>query len=528
MRLFLVLASLISALALPSATMAQVTAAKTDANLHAAIECSALGSMSFVGIPGAPASVISATIVPATDGMGEHCHVVGYVAPQVGFEINLPTKGWNGRYFQTGCGGLCGMIRMEECSDAQAEGFAVAANNMGHVGHFWRDALWGGTKDLRNDFGGRSTHVTALAAKSIVSAYYGVHPAFSYFRGCSTGGREGLYEAQHHPEDFDGIIAGDPAFPGRLGAISNNWDANHLLDDTNKPVFTNAKLELLNHAVLEECDAIDTLKDGIIEDPRRCHYDPRKLKCNTGVDNSGCLTEAQVRAAIALYQGPVNTKGEKLAPGAAPFGSELAWDGNNRLSIASSYLKYLAFAEPRPDFNYRNFNWETDPALVRDQTALYDPVAPGTAPDLFAFHAKGGRMIAYHGWADPGVPPQSLLDYYGQVVSRQGGYTSVQDWFRVFMISGMHHCRGGDAPNKFDFLPAIMAWVEHAQAPDGVIATQYADDGMTVKRTRPLFAYPAVARYDGKGDVNDAANWHRLASEKMPDDRFDWSWAPKD
>ncbi|RZA27164.1 MAG: tannase/feruloyl esterase family alpha/beta hydrolase, partial [Proteobacteria bacterium] len=433
---------------------------------------------------------------------------------------------WNGRYFQNGCGGFCGMIRMEQCADAQALGFAVASNNMGHVGHFWRDALWGGVKELREDYGGRSTHVTAVAAKAIITAYYGVSPAFSYFRGCSTGGREGLYEAQHHPEDFDGIIAGDPAFPGRLGALANNWDANHLLDENHQPVFTQAKLELLNQAVLKECDALDTLADGIIEDPRRCRFDPRTIECPPGTDKGDCLTAQQVHSAIALYQGPRNSKGEKLTPGASPYGSELAWNGESRRSVADGYLKYLAFPEPRPDFSYRDFNWNTDPALIRDQTALYDPVAPGTAPDLSAFHAAGGRLIAYHGWADPGVTPEGMLDYYGHVAAAEGGYAATQDWFRLFMLPGMHHCRGGDAPNTFDFLGKIMAWVEKGEAPNGVIATQFLEDGKTVQRTRPLYAYPTVARYTGQGDVNDAANWQPVTPDSDPDDRLDWIWAP--
>ena len=526
MRLLTVLTGIMLTFATAGTAAAQTAPARTDANLSAAIECRSLEAMSFLDVPGAPTSIVSAAVVAAAGDLEEHCHVVGYVAPQVGFEINLPTNSWNGRYFQTGCGGLCGMIRMSECSDAQANGFAVAANNMGHVGHFWRDALWGGVAELRQDYGGRSTHVTAAAAKAITTAYYGAAPAYSYFRGCSTGGREGLFEAQHHPDDFDGIIAGDPAYPGRLGALSNNWDANHLLDENDQPVFSEDKLALLNNAVLRECDAIDTLADGIIEDPRRCRFDPRSIQCNAGADRADCLTQVQVAAALALYQGPRNSKGERLAAGAAPYGSELEWDGLNRLAIASGYLRYLAFAEPVPQFNYRNFDWDTDVERVREQAALYDPVAPGTAPDLSAFHAMGGKLIAYHGWSDPGVPPESMLDYYGHMVAAEGGYPAVKEWFRVFMLPGMFHCRGGDAPNKFDLLPQIMAWVEQGTEPNGVTATQFEDDGVTVKRTRPLYAYPSVARYNGTGDVNVAANWHEVAPQTMPDDRLDWIWAP--
>ncbi len=525
MRFFL-FASLVMAALAPSQS-ARAQDAAVAANLSAAIECSALAEMSFIDIPGAPTSITSAELVAAGDGLEEHCAVSGYVAPQVGFQLNLPTTTWNGRFFQTGCGGLCGMIQIERCMDAQQQGFAVAANNMGHVGHFWRDALWGGVEELREDYGGRSTHVTAVASKAIIAAYYGVDPAYSYFRGCSTGGREALYEAQHHPEDFDGIIAGDPAFPGRLGAIANNWDANHLLDDNDQPVFSDEKLVLLNQAVLAECDGLDTLVDGIIEDPRRCSFDPQTIACAAGEDNADCLTAAQVATAIALYRGPHNSDGVALAPGASPYGSELAWDGYNRRSIAAGFLKYLAFDAPRPDFYYRDFDWDTDPELIRAQAALYDPVVPGTAPDLSEFHAAGGKLIAYHGWADPGVPPEGMLDYYGQVAAASGGIPATQDWFRIFMLSGMHHCRGGDAPNTFEFLPEIIAWVEAGEAPQGVIATQLGDDGETVRRTRPLYAYPTVARYNGEGDVDDAANWHPFTPDVMPDDRLDWLWAPE-
>lgn len=526
MRTFLILMGLALAAAAPAHAQAPA-AAEVDAGLEAAVECAALDDMDFSDVPDAPTSILTAEIVAADGETAEHCRVTGYVAPQVSFELRLPTRSWNGRYFQVGCGGLCGMIRIENCADALAADFAVAANNMGHVGDFWAEPFWGGVEALRVDYGGRSTHVTALAAKAIITAYYGARPAYSYFRGCSTGGREGLYEAQHHPEDFDGIIAGDPAFPGRLGALANNWDANHLLDENDRPVFTDAKLAMLHDAVLDACDGLDGLEDRIIEDPRRCSFEPSSIACAEGADREDCLNPAQVATAEALYAGAHNSEGVRLSPGGSPYGSELAWDGYNRRSIANAYLRWLAFDEPRPDFDYRDFDWDRDPALIRAQSALYDPVAPGTRPDLAAFHARGGRLIAYHGWADPGVPPESLLDYYAKVADDAGGYDAARDWFRVFMVSGMHHCRGGDAPNTFDFLPAIVAWVERGEAPDGVIATQRNEDG-SVRRTRPLYAYPTVARYSGSGDVDDAANWGPMTPEEAPDDHIDWLWAPAD
>lgn len=522
---YLLLAGLLLAFTAPA--RAQGATAAVDARLAAAIDCASLNGMDFTGIPDAATSILTAEIVAASEGTPEYCRVTGYVEPQVGFELRLPTQTWNGRYFQVGCGGLCGGINIHNCGDALAQDFAVAANNMGHVGDFWGEPLWGGVPELRRDFGRRSTHVVAVAAKAIVTAYYGARPAYSYFRGCSTGGREGLSEAQHYPEDFDGIIAGDPAFPGRLGALANNWDANHLLDDNHQPVFSDGKLALLHNAVIEACDGIDGLEDGIIEDPRLCRFDPRSLRCPDGADGEGCLSEVQVATAEALYAGAHNSAGERLSPGGSPYGSELAWDGNNRRAIADAYLRYLAFAETRPGFSYRDFDWDGDPALVEAQSAIYDPVAPHTRPDLSAFHAAGGRLIAYHGWADPGVPPESLLDYYAKVVDDNGGYAATQEWFRVFMIPGMLHCRGGDAPNTFDFLPAIMDWVERGIAPQGIVATQYNED-RSVRRTRPLYAYPTVARYSGEGDVDDAASWQPMTPGETPDDDIDWIWAPAD
>lgn len=528
MRHFGKVAGVLGALALMVAAplaAAQTLAARTDANLSAAIECAAIEQQDFTRLDGAPTAIVSARLVPASDGQEAYCAVVGVVQPQVQFEVRMPAETWNGRYFQTGCGGLCGNVPIQSCADAQARGFAVAAQNMGHVGHFWRDALWASVPALREDFGRRSTHVVAVAAKAIIAHYYGARPAYSYFRGCSTGGREGLSAAQFYPEDFDGVIAGDPAFPGRQGAIANNWDAQHLLDANEQPVFTEAKLRTLAGAVMRACDGVDGLEDGIIGDPRQCRFDPGVLACVEGQDNDSCLNAAQINAARALYRGPHNSAGQALTPGASPYGSELQWEGYGRRSIADAYLRWLAFDTPRPDFNYRSFNFDTDLPLVERSAALFDPVAPRAAPDLSAFEQRGGKLIIYHGWADPGVSPYGSLDYYANVAQRQGGLARVRDWFRVFMVPGMYHCRGGDAPNTFDFLPHIIAWVEQGRRPDGVIATQM-EDGQVV-RTRPLYAYPNFARYDGSGDVNDAANWRMARPARASNDVIDWAWAPR-
>lgn len=498
--------------------------AALDGQISGAVQCERLVDEDFTKAADAPFSVLSAKLVAASGDSAEYCAVSGYIQPQIQFEVRLPSKSWNGRYFQTGCGGFCGVIGINSCADALAEDFVVAAHNMGHVGLVTKDPLWASDPALREDYGGRSTHLMSVAGKALAERYYGKRPARSYFRGCSTGGREGLTEAQRYPDDFDGIIAGDPAFPGRLGGIANNWDARHLLRDDGSEVFTRAKLEVLNAAVIKSCDKLDGLADGILTDPRVCKFDPAKLQCKKD-DGPDCLTAEQVATAKALYGGPVNSKGEKLMPGATPYGSELSWSGAGRRSLAEGYLRYLAFpTNPPADYNYRSFNFDTDVAKTEEMARLYDPVAPHEAPDLRAFEKRGGKLIVYHGWADAGVSPIALLDYYAQVTSRQGG-DNVREWFRVFMVPGMFHCRGGNAPNTFELLPEIVKWVEKGQAPDRVVATQSGPQG--VVRTRPLFPYPAYAKYTGKGDVNSEANWVSASPKKAPDDRLDWVRAPK-
>lgn len=506
---------------------AQPGKASTDANLTAKVACESVVAWDLSRLDGAPTSITSAKLVPAANGTPEYCDISGYVQPQIQFQLRLPTKTWNGRYFQVGCGGFCGGVNIQNCGDALAKDFAVSANNMGHVGHFLRDPLWGQSEDARRDYGRRATHVSALASKAIVERFYGAQPAYSYFRGCSTGGREGLMEAQHYPGDFDGIIAGDPAFAGRLGAIANTWDAKYLLKPDNTPVMSDATLQVLHQAVIAACDGIDGVKDGIIMDPRACKFDVKTVRCQDGGEGATCLSDAQVAAALKVYDGPRNSKGQRLFPGGETFGSEGAWKGDDRLTLADGAQRFLNFTpNPPAAFTYRDFDFDNDIPKIKDALTRYDPVAPDTAPDLTAFEARGGKLIVYHGWADQGVSPLNTLDYYAQVHTRQGGLDKTRAWFRLFMVPGMFHCRGGNAPNTFDFMPAIIAWVEKGQTPDGVVATQK-DAAGAVVRQRPLYAYPHYATYTGKGDVNAAASWKAATPKKLTDDRIDWIFGPK-
>lgn len=502
-----------------------------------ALSCSALASQNFAGIPGAPTSVLSAVVVAATASAPEFCRVIGYVEPQVQFEIDLPTTTWNGRYFQAGCGGLCGSVQIANCMGALQNNFAVAAQDMGHIGSSSTDGVWGrGSRDLRIDFAYRSTHVVALAGKAIVARYYGQAAAKSYFGGCSTGGGEGLHEATQFPNDFDGIIAGDPVFYTRQGGIYNAFLAQQLNTPDGQPVFTQEKLQLLHNAVLVACDAIDGQTDGIIDDPRSCHFDPAKLACPAGQDLPTCLTTQQVSSAEHIYSGPRNARGDRLYPGNAFPGSELNWSAPRELALSSAFLRDLAFPEPKPaDFTALDFNIAANYRQLEQWARIYDPVAPYQSPNLRAFDARGGKVIMYHGWADPTVAPTSTLDFYAEVARDTPG--SITNWMRVFMVPGMGHCGGGSAPTVFSATPganayagrmldAMVNWVENGQAPDSVVATQY-DSAGNVVRSRPVFAYPKVARYSGQGDINDAANWVAEDPPVTYNDLIRWVWSPR-
>lgn len=506
--------------------LALVTAGAAAAQ-DAADDCALLSRHDFSDVAGAATVVLGAEVVPAGEGHPRYCRVTGYVDPQIQFELRLPTADWNGRYLQAGCGGFCGVVNADAAQDALAKHFAIAAHNMGHVGSAAALPLWGNEPGLRRDYGTRSTHVVAVAAKAISERYYGREPEYSYFRGCSTGGREALGSAQHHPGDFDGLIAGHPAFAARQGGIANNWDMRLLLDDQGRSVLSDADLSLINEAVLESCDALDGVVDGIIRDPRDCRFDASRLQCSTAQEE-GCLSPDQVEVVSRLYDGPRNSAGQRLSPGGRPPGSELAWNdpGGIRLGLTTGYMAHLAFEEnPPAGYSYRDFDFDRDLEKLEPMARVYDPVAPREAPDLDRFHAEGGKLILYHGWADPTVPPQGSVDYYGQVSARMGGDEAVSDWFRLFMVPGMFHCRGGDAPNTFDFLDEIVAWVEEGRAPERVVATQYA--GETVVRTRPLFPYPRVAVHAGQGDPDDERNWEPAAPPERHEDRVEWIWAPR-
>lgn len=494
------------------------------------VECAALTGADVSAAVGTGTGITSATLTTAAPGYPV-CDVKGVIAPQIQFQVQLPTQTYRQRYLQTGCGGLCGTLAINVpaaagCVPVTDGTFAMASNNQGHVGGGTADGNFGTDPAARVDFAERADHVTALAAKALITEFYGQRPRYSYFDGCSQGGHEGLTEAQRYPNDFDGILAGAPAsITTELNSFNQPWLARVNFDANGRPILPAAKLRPLHDAVMAHCDGLDGLVDGQLDDPRACDFDPLTLAC-PGADSPTCLTQAQVTVVRKIYSGAVTAQGDHLYPGGQPYGSELAWApwfvaDSQRATIAwrigNGWVKYLAFQD-NPPLSFTLNDIAFDRATfdrVRRLAGFYDAINP----DLTAFRKAGGKLILWHGWADQAIPPDGTVAYYQALQDRMGGLAATQRFARLFMFPGVLHCGGGTAPNTFDLLTPLMNWVENRTAPAKVVATR--SEGGTVVRSRPVFPYPLVARYTGTGSIDDAANFTAVRP-KPTQDRFPW------
>ncbi|GLY02881.1 tannase/feruloyl esterase family alpha/beta hydrolase [Actinoplanes sp. NBRC 101535] len=526
-----VLAVLLTAGGGQAAPRAAETAVAGPAVVLPEVDCATLAGQDLSGVPEAPAVIGSAA--PATSPGGwPVCEVKGTVAPQIQFDVQLPTETWRQRYLQTGCGAFCGVVDFyadatDGCVPLDRGDFVIATTNQGHAGVSGFDATFGADPQLRVDFGYRSDHVVALVAKRLITLYYGQGPRWSYFDGCSQGGHQGLTEAQRYPHDFDGIVAGAPAsLFTSLIVWSTGWHATANTDAQGRPILTAAKLPALHAAVLRECDARDGLADGQIDDPRACRFDPGTLRCPAG-DSPDCLTGAQVEAVRKLYDGPRDEQGRRMYPGGEPVGSEANWarwvtptatgapavaEGNT-----TNALKYLVFPGARPSTTLHDLRY--DAATFREvsrQAGIYD----ASNPDLTAFRAAGGKLLLWHGWADQAISPYGTIAYHHAVTERMGGAAATQRFARLFLLPGVAHCGGGQGPDAFDALTPTLAWVEDGVAPDRLVVTKR--EGDEVVRTRPVHPYPLVARYDGSGSTDDAANFTPASPPTRYDDAIAW------
>lgn len=429
------------------------------------------------------------------------CRVTAILTPSndshIKIEVWMPQSDWNGKLESVGNGAWAGTISHAAMATAVAAGYATASTDTGHEGNNANFIL--GHPEKLTDFAYRAVHEMTVAAKAIVAGYYGNSPKFSYWNGCSTGGRQAMAEVQRFPADYDGVIAGDPAaYATHLQAAQLwFWQTFHQNDADNIPP---EKISLIHDAVLKACDTLDGVEDGILEDPTRCHFDPGVLACKNG-DAPNCLTPAQVKTAQGSYAGPIDSKDRQIYPG-RERGSELLWKGASGpqpISYAVDLYRYIVFQDPAWD--YHTFDLNKDVAIA-DRVA--GEVINSKDPNLKAFFARGGKLIQYHGWSDAEVPPEGSVNYYKSVADVMGGVTHIDNSYRLFMIPGMGHCRGGGT-DTFDMVAPLDHWVEKGQAPNQIVAARM--NNGAVDRTRPLCPYPQLAVYKGSGSTDEARNF---------------------
>lgn len=444
------------------------------------------------------------------------CRVAATSRPAVRFEVWLPLNGWNRKFQGVGNGANAGSISYDAMATALRRGYAVASTDTGHATTNARDARWAmGRPDLLEDFAHRALHITTEHAKAVVRAFYGQAAERSYYVGCSTGGRQGLMEAQRYPGDYDGLIAGAPAANWtRFQAGGHLWAVLALNKDPESYVPA-SKLPLIERAVNAACDKDDGVADGVLNDPRRCAFDARQLTCKTGQDDSTCLTSKQATAVNNIWSGVRTSRGELVYP---PYmrGAEAAggWANymtgkgpvsGNHFDQADNVFKYMVFQNPNWDF--RTFDWDRDVTFTdRKLSELMNAFDP----NLSGLRARGGKLLLYHGWNDPSISPLNTVNYYEAAVARWREQESrnaadTPDFIRLFMVPGMLHCSGGPGADTFDAIGALERWVERGEAPNTMSAS-HATNGV-IDRTRPLCAYPAAAGYDGTSDPTRAESF---------------------
>jgi feruloyl esterase len=430
------------------------------------------------------------------------CRVVANLKPtsdsDIRTEIWLPISDWNGKFLAVGSGGWGGYFSYDDMADGLRRGYATSATDDGHTGRGSGAGFIVGHPEKFVDFAYRAEHEMTVEAKILIKAFYGRDARYSYWNGCSGGGREGLLQAYRYPEEFDGIIAGDPANVRR-----NAWALWLAVQTFKDPAayIPPEKYPMIHRAVLDACDANDGLKDGLIEEPERCHVDFKALECKAS-GGPDCLTARQVQTAQTIISPATDSKGNVLFPRLEP-GTELHWarlaGGPRPADLFLDQFRYVVYQDP--NWDWRTFNLERDSAKANAADKDIDELDPHLAP--FAKH--GGKLLIYHGWADQQVAPGSSIEFYKSALKLSGNPAEGSNWIRLFMAPGMGHCSGGEGPDTFDKISLIEQWVEQGKAPERIIAAH--QTAGRVDRTRPLCPYPQVARYNGTGSIDDASNF---------------------
>jgi feruloyl esterase len=502
-------------------------------------KCAALTALNLEDAPGGPAVITSAHTVDVSpsgleppffhpsgygasgaaaqivSNMKQYCDVTGYVAPQNKFELKLPLPDdWNQRFFFYACGGFCGRVIGDACNLALARGYASATGNGGHDSVLGFDGIWAANApELQEDFGWRSNHVVTLIAKAITKHYYDKPIKYSYMAGNSKGGQAVLLEAQRFPEDFDGLMPSAPVYDytGR-NTIAAAWFAQAVNDGHGGSVLNAGAAQAIHKSVLEHCGAQAGVEEGLVTNPPFCNWQPEMSACGPGSSGPDCLDARQVAAVKRLMAPATNSKGEILYAYSYVPGTETQWAGWNffgapspaypprfaNMELPGQYLKYFVDEKVRAKGDALSFDFDRDPATLARARRIYD----ATSVDLRAFKARGGKILMWHGWADGAIPATSSIGYYQAVTKFMGGRKQTEDFFRLFLVPGVHHGGGGPGPTEFDSLSALENWLERGQAPDKLIA-QRSSNGI-VERSRPVYPNPMLAHYSGKGDPKSA------------------------
>lgn len=469
-----------------------------------AASCETLASLDLPngGVTMAQMTAAGAFATPGGGGRGAmafaqlpaFCRVAATLQPTprstIKAEVWLPASTWNGKFQVVGNGGFAGTIPYAAMAAALAAGYAVAGTDTGHAGPAANTFV---NDDVFVDYAYRAVHETTAAGKRIVDVFYGKPARFTYFSGCSTGGRQALQAIQRFPDDFDGVVAGAPGLHPSRQAFGQNW----LYQAMAAPgaALGPDERQLLHDAVTNACDSLDGVRDGVIENPLACRFDPGTLVCR-GDAASGCLTASQVEAARKIYAGATNPRtGERIFPGLEP-GSELGWSAEP-VGLAADFFRFLVFKDSNWDPKTLNFDSHVELASRSDGRLL-----DATRTDLTPYTRRGGKLILYQGWADPGIPPRNVVTYYENVVkSTPNAAGSV----RLFMVPGMGHCGGGTGTSTFDMVAALDRWVEAGIPPARIEAARVRDG--RIDRTRPLCPWPQQARYRGTGSTDDASSF---------------------
>ena len=495
--------------------------------------CEALVQTDFGKLPDAPARVISARLVDvppanpslpptapaallAASPIKQYCQVLGYVAPQNKFELRLPpAEHWNGRFHLTPCAGFCGAVSGGACNLTLARGYASITGNGGHDSPVGFDGVWAANSpNLQEDFAWRHNHVITLAGKAITSSFYGRPIVRSYMSGCSKGGHGVLMEAQRFPDDFDGLLPSAPVYDLTGRVIAAAWLAQAVNAEGKGSVLNEDAAKIVHASILQRCGAQAGVDEGVVSDPASCDWKPAMIACPAAVPPSGCLTQRQVDAVKRMMAPVVDSKAQVLYKSTDIPGTATEWGfwyyqrpgpstgaSNANYTIHDQFMRYMADPAVRTGVDPLTFDFDKGPGTLTRARALYD----ATSFDLRAFKARGGKMLMWHGLSDAAITASSSTAYYDGVEKLMGGRAQTQDFFRLFLVPGVHHCEGGPGFREFDALTLLENWVEKGQAPDVMIASRLANGA--IERSRPIYPYPLLARYAGQGDPKNAASF---------------------